>query len=131
MSLQRLLEEGRGIAHDPTVIGGTAWKERRLVWLRKEMFSALPIEDWRDLDIDPFQAEARDLDRGHLVIQTNAPNYLRARFDEHGVRLEQVGNSPHRVLQHLHPHHPVENHRQLVLWLADIFPTTKEEITNV
>jgi len=126
MSLQRLIEEGRGIVHDPAVIGGAAWKERRLVWLRKEMASVLPAEDWRDLGLDPAQAEARDLDRGHLVVQVNAPNYLRARFDEHGVRLEQVGNSPHRVLQHLHSHHPVENHRQLVLWLADIFPAEGE-----
>ena len=129
MNLQRLIEEGRALDDSAREIGGPAWRERRIAWLRKEMASALDVEDWRDLGLDPTKAKPSDTDADASYIAVREGNFS-AFFDNRGVGVAYVEHPPTRYLENLHCHHPVENHRQLVQWLADIFPATPKETTN-
>jgi len=124
MNLQRLLEEGRALDNDAREIGGPAWRERRIAWLRKEMASALAIEDWRDLGLDPALARAKDTDADASYITVRAGDFS-AFLDNRGVGIAYVEHQPTRYLEGLRCHRQIENHRQLVLWLADIFPPTQ------
>jgi hypothetical protein len=126
MNLQRLLEEGRALDDSAREIGGPAWRERRITWLRKEMASALAPEDWRDLGLNPAEADTspNDADAGSISVRAND---IYAYLDNHGVGIAYIAHTPVRYLEGLRCHHPVENHRQLVLWLADIFPSTPTE----
>lgn len=126
MNLKRLIEEGRALDDSAREIGGPAWRERRITWLSKELTSALPPEDWRDLGLSLTSAQS-DADASYLKIKAGD---FQAFFENSGVSINYIGVKPIRVLEGLHTHHPVDNHRQLVQWLADIFATTKEEPTD-
>ena len=126
MDLKRLIEEGRSLDDKARGIGGPAWRERRIAWLCQELASALPPEDWRDLDLSLTSAQS-DADASYVKIGSGD---FRAYFENSGVSINYIKTKPVRVLDGLHAHHPVDNHRQLVQWLADIFPAIPEEITR-
>lgn len=126
MDLKRLLEEGRALDDSAREIGSPAWRERRIIWLCKELASALPPEDWRDLGLSLTSAQS-DADASYIKIKAGD---FQAFFENSGVSINYIGVKPIRVLEGLRAHHPVDNHRQLVLWLADIFATTKEDFDD-
>ena len=123
MDLKRLIEEGHSLDDKVREIGGPAWRERRIAWLCQELASALPPEDWHDLGLSLTSAQS-DTNANYVRIGSGD---FRAYFENSGVSINYTGVKPVRVLDGLHAHHPVDNHRQLVQWLADIFPAPAKE----
>jgi hypothetical protein len=127
MTLKRLLEEGRALEAQSLRAGSPAWKERRVAFMRAEMASALPKQDWADLGLDPFTALHNPEDVDVSAVYVIGPQRIAAVFTNRGLAISYDGAVPMRAVTNLHAHHPFENHNYLVRWLADIFPTTPEE----